>query len=129
MDGTGFLDESDDLCVLSTDRDLTRQLLNGFNMTSAAAAQAACWCGRIQSAYPGFWPETIRALMVHSATWTGTMRRQFLPNGRNATKAEMKRLIRTCGWGVPDLDRALHTARNHLTLIAQAELQRRLGKA
>lgn len=123
VDGTGFLDDSDDLCVLSTDRNLARQLLNGFNMTSAAAAQAACWCGRIQAAYPGFWPETVRALMVHSAKWTDTMRRQFLPNGRNATKSEMKRLIRTCGWGVPNLERAMHTARNHLTLVAQAELQ------
>jgi hypothetical protein len=123
VDRTGFVDESDDLCVLSTDRDLPRRLLNGFNMTSAATAQAACWCARIQAAYPYFRPETIRALMVHSAKWTDTMRRQFLPIGRAPFKAEYKRLIRICGWGVPDIDRALETARNHLTLVAEAELQ------
>lgn len=123
VDGTGFLDESDDLCVLSTDRDFPRRLLNGFNMTSAAAAQAACWCARIQAAYPDFRPETIRALMVHSARWTDTMRRQFLPNGVRASKTDYKRLIRLCGWGVPDIDRALRTARNHLTLVVEAEMQ------
>ena len=92
-------------------------------MTSAAAAQAACWCGKLQSAYPDFWPETIRALMVHSASWTETMKRQFLPSGNRGSKTEYKRLVRLCGWGVPDLDRALNTARNHLTMISEAEMQ------
>lgn len=123
VDATGFFDESDDLSVLSTDRDFARRLLSGFNMTSAATAQAACWCAKIQSAYPNFWPETIRALMVHSANWTETMKRQFLPAGDRATKTEYKRLVRLCGWGVPDLDRALNTARNHLTLVSEAEMQ------
>ena len=123
VDATGFADESDDLCVLSTDRNFSSRLLTGFNMTSAAAAQAACWCGRVQSAYPDFWPETIRALMVHSANWTETMKRQFLPAGNRASKTEYKRLVRLCGWGVPNLDRALNTARNHLTMIIEAEMQ------
>ena len=122
-DDSGFCDESDDLCVLSTHSDFTRQMLTGFNMTSAAAAQAACWCGQLQSAYPDFWPETIRALMVHSAQWTDTMKRQFLPAGNRASKTDYKRLVRACGWGVPDLNRALKTARNHLTMISEAEIQ------
>jgi hypothetical protein len=123
VDATGFADESDDLSVLSTNNDFTRQMLTGFNMTSAAAAQAACWCGKLQAAYPNFWPETIRALMVHSANWTDTMKRQFLPAGNRASKADYKRMVRLCGWGVPDIDRALNTARNHLTMISEAVIQ------
>ena len=79
--------------------------------------------GALRLAYPNFWPETIRALMVHSANWTETMKRQFLPTGDRASKTEYKRLVRLCGWGVPDLDRALNTARNHLTLVSEAEMQ------
>lgn len=123
VDATGFVDQPDDLSVLSTNNDFSRQMLTGFNMTSAAAAQAACWCGKLQAAYPNFWPETIRALMVHSANWTDTMKRQFLPAGNRATKTDYKRLVRVCGWGVPNLDRAMKTARNHLTLITEAEMQ------
>ena len=39
------------------------------------------------------------------------------------TKTDRERLLRICGYGVPDLERALYSAANSLTLIAQAELQ------
>jgi len=121
VDSQGFSDEPDDLCVISTFRDYNQRLLYGFNMTSAAAAQAAWTAAQIYSIYPDFWPETIRALMVHSAEWTPAMKEQFLPP--NPSKKNYKRMIRLCGWGVPNLDRALHTAQNSLTLVTQAELQ------
>ena len=46
--------------------------------TSAAAAQAAWMAAQIQAHYPQAWPETIRALMIHSANWTEQMKCQFL---------------------------------------------------
>ena len=34
---------------------------------------------QIQAYYPDAWPETVRALIVHSAKWTDTLKAQFLP--------------------------------------------------
>src|SRR5262245_3231603 len=33
--------------------------------------------GIIQAQYPDYWPETLRALMIHSAEWTPGMLAQF----------------------------------------------------
>lgn len=116
-------DESNDLCVISTFHEPHRRLLEGFNMTSAATAQASWMAAQIYKDYPEYWPETIRALMVHSASWTDELKRQFLRNPTNPNKADLKGLIRICGWGVPNLERACYTAGNSLTLISEAMLQ------
>ncbi len=120
-DGNGFITECEDLSLLSTFWKPTDSHFCPFNMTSAAGAQAAWFAARIQSAYPEIWPETVRALMVHSAEWTDALKKQFLPPNHLNTHRE--RLLRICGYGVPDLERALYSAANSLTLIAQAELQ------
>ncbi len=120
-DGNGFATECEDLSLLSTFWKPTDSHFCPFNMTSAATAQAAWFAARIQSTYPEIWPETVRALMVHSAQWTEALKKQFLP--QQHTKTDRERLLRICGYGVPDLDRALYSAANSLTLIAQAELQ------
>ncbi len=44
--------------------------------TSAATAQAAYLAASILADYPNLWPETVRALIVHSADWTPAMRAQ-----------------------------------------------------
>jgi len=120
-DGNGFVTECEDLSILSTFWQPTDSHFCPFNMTSAAAAQAAWFAASIQRAYPEIWPETIRALMVHSAEWTDVLKKQFLPPQH--TKTDRERLLRICGYGVPDLESALYSAANSLTLIAQAELQ------
>jgi hypothetical protein len=123
-DGKGFYDDGvDDLSVLSTYHNPALRYFNGFNKTSAATAEAAWFAAQIQSAYPEIWPETIRALMVHSAQWTETLKKQFLSDPQKATKSDYTRLLRVCGYGVPDLERALYSASNNLTLIAQEEIQ------
>lgn len=46
----------------------------------------------------------------------------YTPNGlRN--QANMRQLLRHCGYGVPSLERALYSASNSLTLIVQDQLQ------
>jgi hypothetical protein len=70
--------------------------------------------------YPDLWPETIRALIVHSAEWTDAMRAMFLP--QYPTKRDYEHLIRHCGFGAPDLERALWSASDSLTLIVQESL-------
>ena len=120
LDGGGFATICDDLSLLSTHYQPQTQLLSCFNMTSAATSQAANLAAKIQSNYPDFWPETVRALMVHSAEWPEPLKQQF---ARNDTKTEIKKVLRACGYGVPNLERALYSASNSLTLISQAEIQ------
>lgn len=57
------------------------------------------------AAYPTLRPETIRALIVHSARWTDAMLDMYLPE--NPNKGDFVNLIRHCGWGAPNLERAL----------------------
>lgn len=117
---TGFVTECDDLSMLSTFYAPQQSHFYPFNMTSAATAQAAWFAAQIQAAYSNFWPESIRGLMVHSAEWTDILKQQFL---KDENKGSYKKLLRVCGYGVPNLKKALYSAGNSLTLIAQSELQ------
>lgn len=119
-DTSNFITECDDLSLLSTHFQPTEVLFAPFNMTSASTAQAAWFAAQIQAEHPDYWPETIRALMIHSATWTDTLKQQFLVN---ENKGSYAKLLRICGYGVPNLEKALYSASNSLTLIAQSELQ------
>ena len=119
-DSSGFTTECDDLSLLSTFYDPQQAHFYPFNMTSAASAQAAWFAAQIQTEYPDYWPETIRALMVHSAEWTDSLKQQFL---EDESKTSYKQLLRICGYGVPNLETARFSANNSLTLIAQSELQ------
>jgi hypothetical protein len=108
------------LSLLSTGSDVVREPLVAFDATSAAAAQAARMAARLSAAHPDYWPETIRALMVHSAEWTQPMLTAFNDTPLKRGKYE---LVRRFGYGVPDFDRANASANNHLALVAQAEIQ------
>lgn len=108
------------LSLLSTSHEPATTLFDYFNATSAATALASRMAAQIQAAYPKLWPETVRALLVHSADWTDAMRKMFL-DGKQ--KSHYENLIRHCGFGVPNLDKALWSAGNALTLIAQDSLQ------
>jgi len=120
VDGSGFATECDELSLLSTFRDFHTSHFQPFNMTSAACAQAACMAAQVQAEYPDFWPETIRALLVHSASWPEPLYNQFV---KRDSKKEIGGLMRACGYGVPNLAKALYSASNSLCLISQAEIQ------
>ena len=120
VDKAGFATEADELSLLSTFYKPHEGHFYPFNMTSAATAQLGWMAGQLQARNPNFWPETVRALLVHSAEWPETMKKQFVSN---ESKTSFKRLLSICGYGVPNLERALYSAQNSLTLIAQAELQ------
>lgn len=122
FDGTGFTSQMDSLSLLTTNHRPHDRLFTLSWATSASTALAAGMAARIQAAYPEFWPETIRAQMVHSARWTQPMMDAYTPNGlRN--QANMRQLLRHCGYGVPSLERALYSASNSLTLIVQDQLK------
>ena len=90
--------------------------------TSAATAQAARLAALVMAEYPESWPETIRGLLVHSADWTEAMRQAYLPTPGKPSKADYARLVRRCGFGVPDLDKALWSVANSLTMVIEEQL-------
>jgi len=116
-DDAGNIDfPCDDLCLLTTYYKPADKTLVSTWATSAATAQAARFCALVAAEYPEFWPETIRALTVHSAEWTETMRSHLSQAGGKRARAQ---LIRRYGFGVPNLTRALRSAANAVTLIVQ----------
>ena len=107
------------LHLLTTNNLPHERLFATTNATSAASALGARMAAQLMAAYPALRPETIRALIVHSAEWTDAMRGTYLPIHKTPTKSDYVHLIRHCGWGVPDIDRALWSAGNSLTLIVE----------
>lgn len=62
-----------------------QRLLTVTSGTSAATALASHLGASILADYPSLWPETVRALIVHSAQWTQAMKQQFndVPKGKD----------------------------------------------
>lgn len=108
----------DDLSLLTTYMGNGR-LLTTTRDTSPATALAARMAAIIWSHHPRFWPETVRALIVHSASWKPAMINRFPGN----TKSVILRCLRCYGYGVPDLQRALHSANNAVTMIYEGDLR------
>lgn len=104
------------LNLLTTHFKHTEKLFTTTNATSAASALCARMAAQLMAAYPQLRPETIRALIVHSAEWTDAMKEMYLISH---TKNDYINLVRHCGWGVPDVEHALWSAANSLTLIVE----------
>ena len=117
------------LSLLTTHHLPANRLFTTANATSAATALASRFAAQVMAIYPGLCPETIRALIVHSAEWTDTMKVQFLPAGRAPSKADYLRLVQRCGFGVPVIARARWSVENSLTMVVEAHLHpfRRAG--
>ena len=110
------------LSLLTTHANIVDRLFTTSNATSAATALAARMAARLMAEYPDLRVETIRGLMVHSAEWSPGMRQQFLSNPSNPNKGDVANLVRHCGFGQPDLERALWSVENSLTLICEDSL-------
>ncbi len=101
----------DTLSALTTQKtQIAGRPLTTINMTSEACARAANLAARIWTLEPDLRPETVRALIVHSATWTETMCRQFLNIN--------DRLI-ACGYGVPSERVASECAQGVATIVVE----------
>ncbi|MFT6030752.1 MAG: hypothetical protein ACI8O8_002498 [Oleiphilaceae bacterium] len=117
---SGFVTECDDLSLLSTWYEPTITQFNSFSMTSAATAKLANLCGHLRAEYPEYWEETIRALLIHSAEWPEGLKNQFLTSN---SKTDFSNLLKICGYGVPNIERAKYSANNALNMIVQSEIQ------
>lgn len=121
QDAAGNVDfPCDDLGLLTTNYRPADKMFVSTRATSAATAQAARLCASIAAEYADLWPETIRALAVHSARWTEAMVGYFAKAKDKTARAQ---LLRRYGFGVPDLDRALRSAANAATLIVEDSIR------
>ena len=113
------LDTPESLQLLTTKQLFPDQrALTTANATSAAAAGVAHIGGSILGEYPGLWPETVRALIVHSAEWSSAMNVHV----DMANKTQRRALLRRYGMGVPDVGRATRSAEDALTLVAEGTI-------
>ena len=109
-----------DLLLLSTyHRPHEKPFVDTF-ATSAATAQAARLAAIISADYPTYWPETQRALIVHAARWTTQMQAHL--HGASGKRARVK-LVQRYGFGIPSEERALRSANDALTLVAQSSIR------
>ena len=118
------------LSLLTTHHQTADRLFTTANATSAATALASRMAAQIMAEYR-VWPETVRALIVHSAEWTNAMKCASLPQTGTSSKHAYQHMIRRCGFGVPNLDRALWSVANSLTMVVQENLhpfKRETGK-
>lgn len=120
-------DTPDDLQLLTCHHRPYERLFATTGDTSAAAALAARYCAVILADNPQRWPETVRALLIHSARWTPQMTgwkpsHEWKPPSK-LTKTQALRLAQKYGYGVPDLPRALKSTRSAVTLIAEEVIQ------
>lgn len=109
----------DSLSLLTTSRNPLSLPLTLSWATSAATAQLAGMAAKILADDTTLWPETIRALLIHSARWTPTMEQTLLAGN----KSERVLMLRRFGYGVPELARALRSASNSLALVSEQEIQ------
>jgi hypothetical protein len=117
-DGT-LVSEFDSMRLLTTHHEPSESHFATTFATSAATAQASRFAAQVMSKYPDYWPETVRAIMLHSANWTDGLVRQFPANDSR----ELINRLRHCGWGEPDVGTALYSGADSLTLIYQGDLQ------
>jgi len=118
-DGINTLAHSE-LRLLTTDADFANDMFISFGDTSGAAALASKMAAELRTMYPNYWVETIRGLMVHSANWTDAM----IESAKDSSSKVINRyLLRTVGYGVPNIQKAMFSVENSLTLIAEREIQ------
>jgi Subtilase family len=117
---TGNGDHLDDLALLTTFRRPEEGAFTTTGDTSAATAQVARMAAQILADRPQLWPETVCALLIHSAEWTPAMR-NHLPTIPSQT--DKRTLLRRYGYGVPDLSRAIRSLSNDVTMVIEGNVQ------
>lgn len=126
VDQAGYCDWHPAVSLLGTGSNVAGEPLVPFWATSAATGMAGNFVGRLKAALPDLWPETYRALVVQSAEWPAPIRKKLIGRGvhwKTGNKGEKQRLLRDVGFGVPNISRAIASARNDTFLLAQAEIQ------
>ena len=117
---TGHGDDIDDLALLTTFRRPQERAFTTTGDTSAATAQVARMAAQILADRPDLWPETVRALLIHSGEWTHVMR-DHLP--AIPSQNDKRALLRRYGFGVPELTRAVRSLSNDVAMVIEGSVQ------
>jgi len=116
-----FSSEFEDLSILAISHDFSNgDYFSYFGETSAATALATNFTSKVWSQYPDYWPETIRALVVHSAEWPEKLKSRFSPF---KNKSDVESLLRLGGYGYPNLTKALRSGDQNVNLIIEDTIQ------
>lgn len=113
----GETEGHDDLEVLTTHRNSSVHNFTTICATSSATAFAAYFLAKIKDVYPNAWEETLRALMIHSASWSNEMIAQFDIDTKKVS--DILRLLKIVGYGIPNLEKAISCKSNYLTFISE----------
>ena len=119
VDPSGFFSFADSLSILTAYYNPNVRNFTVTRETSSSTALATNYAAKIMNEYPHLWQESVRALLVHSANWTEAMLNRY----PTENKTQREGLLRRCGYGVPNLEKALWSAKNELTLIIQDSLK------
>jgi hypothetical protein len=89
--------------------------------TALAAAKVSHLAGRIQAQYPQASANLIRALIVNAAEWPAALTEPLLSQNGPATLAreERQKLLRLCGYGVPQAEKALSANAHCLVFVRE----------
>jgi len=117
----GSIDYHEDLDILTTSTNANINAFARFNATSAATAFASYFLAKLREVYPNAWPETLRALMIHSASWNSEIIDQFKIDLKKV--GDKQKLLRIVGYGIPDLKKAIECKSNYLTFISEETIQ------
>jgi hypothetical protein len=87
-----------------------------------AAAGVTHLAGRIQARYPQASANLIRALIVNSAEWPQPFVESMTPDEADSLPVESRRaLLRLCGYGRPQADKALSSTAACMVFVAEDE--------
>ena len=116
-----FAANLEELSLLTTsNKFLDGAPFSSFIETSAATALASNFISKLWSQYPDYRPETIRALMIHSASWPQKIIDRFQPL---ENKQSVSNLLRIAGYGQPDLSKALTSGDRSVNLVVEGQIQ------
>ena len=93
--------------------DFVKRPVDWIAMTSGACANAARFTAELWAEDLRLRPETVRGLVVHSASWTNRMEAQF---------AQIDERLQVCGYGVPDSLLAKGCAAERATVIIEGSM-------
>ena len=117
----GDVEGHNDLEVLTTSRSSITHYFTTISATSAATAFAAYFLAKLRHTYPNAWEETLRALMIHSATWSKEMISQFDIDIHKVS--DIVKLLKIVGYGIPNIEKAIQCKSNYLTFISEQIIQ------
>jgi len=124
IDNYGNISSHNDLSILTASGKTLGDVIGLHTDTSAATAEASYMAAKIMHAYPDKRPETIRGLLVHSAEWSDTIKEKLNSISNNNIRQKDKiKILKTCGYGNPNLIKAIESKNNRLTLIIESSIK------